>query len=166
MKSLYLAPFPRQIRFCVLHRNSRWPLKMAGKQFLGTIASSLCNYPGGQKFCRNCSLSHCLRDKCIFAFYAEIQAGCQKWCENDFWGKLPHDSEDTLGTKILTNLLYLTPFARYMHFCVLGRNSRWPPKIAGKRFLGKVASSLCLYPGGQKFVEIALSCPDSVIFKI
>ena len=35
--------------------------------------------------------------------------------------------------------------------CVLRRNSRWPPKMEGKQFLGKVASGLCRYPVGQKF---------------
>ena len=34
-KLLYLAPFPR----CVLHRNSRWPAKMVGNQFLGNVTS-------------------------------------------------------------------------------------------------------------------------------
>ena len=38
-------------------------------------------------------------------------------------------------------------------FFILCRNSRWPPKVAGKRFLRKVASRLCRYPVGQ----IALS---------
>ena len=38
-----------------------------------------------------------------------------------------------------------------MCFCVLHRNSRWPPKMVGKRFLVKNASRLCRYPAGQKF---------------
>ena len=29
-------------------------------------------YPGGQKFCRNHSTSHCFRDKCAFKFYVEF----------------------------------------------------------------------------------------------
>ena len=35
----------------------------------------------------------------INAFYAEIQDGCQKWQEIDFWEKSPVDSVDTLGVK-------------------------------------------------------------------
>ena len=41
-KSLYLALFPREMCFCVLHRNSRWPPNMAGKQFFRKVVSSLC----------------------------------------------------------------------------------------------------------------------------
>ena len=36
-------------------------------------------------------------------------------------------------------------------FCVLRKNSRWPPKVAGKQFLQKNASRLCRYPGDQTF---------------
>ena len=35
----------------------------------------------------------------IFAFYAEIQNGYQKWKENDIWEKLPVDSKDNLWVK-------------------------------------------------------------------
>ena len=44
-----------------------------------------------------------------------------------------------------------------MRFYILHKNSRWPPKIAGKRLLGTLTSTLCSYPVGQKFIEIALS---------
>ena len=36
----------------------------------------------------------------------------------------------------------------------LRRNSRWPPKMVGKQFLGKDASR---YPMGQNSIEINLS---------
>ena len=39
------------------------------------------------------------RDKLVFAFYAEIQDGRQKWRENDFCKKLPVDSANTLWVK-------------------------------------------------------------------
>ena len=68
--------------FCVLHRNSRCPLEVAGKQFLRKIASRLCIYPSGQ----NCSISHRFPE--INALYAEIQDGCQKWRESDFLRKV------------------------------------------------------------------------------
>ena len=35
----------------------------------------------------------------LFAFYAEIQNGHQKWQENDFWEKSPVDSADTMRVK-------------------------------------------------------------------
>ena len=44
-----------------------------GKHFLEKVIGKLCSYPAGQKFRRNCSISHSFRDKCVFVFYAEIQ---------------------------------------------------------------------------------------------
>ena len=38
-----------------------------------------------------------------------------------------------------------------MRFGILRRNSRWPPKMAGKLFLRKVASRQSKYSGGKKF---------------
>ena len=35
--------------------------------------------------------------------------------------------------------------------CILRRNLRWLPKLAGKQFLIKVVSRLCINPAGQKF---------------
>ena len=67
--------------FCLLCRNSRWPPKVAGQQFLRKGASRLCRYPVGQKFRR------------------EIQDGRQKWWENDFCEKSPVYSANTLWVK-------------------------------------------------------------------
>ena len=51
------------------------------------------------------------------------------------------------------NLVCLFFLFIYVFFCfVLCRNSRWPPKVAGKRFLLNIASRLCRYPTGQKFL--------------
>ena len=52
-------------------------------------------------------------------------------------------------------------------FFLLRRNSRWPPTVAGKGFLQKVASKLCRYPVGQKFHRnrsILLCFRDKCIF--
>ena len=59
--------------------------EMAEKRFLVKNASRLCNYPAGQTFRQNRSISHSLQEKCIFEFYAGIQDGRQKWRENDSW---------------------------------------------------------------------------------
>ena len=59
---------------------------------LQKVASRLCRYPVGQKFCRNHSISLRFRDKLVFAFYAEIQDGHQKWRENIFLEKSLIDS--------------------------------------------------------------------------
>ena len=37
-----------------------------------------------------------IKDKCMFAFYAEIQNGCQNWQQNDSWEKSPDETADTL----------------------------------------------------------------------
>ena len=50
---------------CILCRKSRWSPKVAGKRFLIKVASRLYIHPVGQKFCRNCSISHRFQDKCI-----------------------------------------------------------------------------------------------------
>ena len=54
----------------------------------------------------------------FLAFYAEIQDGCQKWPENNFW-KNHQLTADTHGggagggvSEISSKLLYLTPFLR------------------------------------------------------
>ena len=52
-----------------------------------------------KKIRRNRSVSHRFRDKCVFAFYAEIQDGCQKWWENNFWENSPVESAYTLQVK-------------------------------------------------------------------
>ena len=67
------------MRLCALRRNSRWLPKMAGKRFLEKVASQLWGYSSDQKFQRNRSIMHHFRDKCVFAFYTEIQDGHQKW---------------------------------------------------------------------------------------
>ena len=44
------------------------------------------------------------QDKCIFAFYAEIQDGSQKWRKNDFCKKSPVHSGHPGGRKFRRNL--------------------------------------------------------------
>ena len=63
------------------------------------IGSRLCIYPVCQIFCQNHFLLLHFQDKCIFAVYAEIQDGPQKWQENNFGEKSLADSGDTLWVK-------------------------------------------------------------------
>ena len=70
--------------------------KWREKEFWEHLPIRLCIYPVGQIFCRNHSSSLCFQNKRVFAFYAEIQAGCQKWRENNFGENLPVDSPYTL----------------------------------------------------------------------
>ena len=53
----------------------------------------------GQKFRQNRSIFLCFQDKRVFALKAEIQDGRQRWRDNNFWGKSPVDSADTVRVK-------------------------------------------------------------------
>ena len=89
--------------------------------------------------------SHTVSEINVFLrFYTEIQDGHQKWWKNDFWEKLPVDSTDILRVKNFIELTISHTISQINQFFVLHRNSRLPPKMAGKRFLGKVASRLCI----------------------
>ena len=54
--------------------NKKW----RENDFWGKVASTIYRYPVGQKFRRNHCILHHFQDKCIFAFYTEIQDGHQK----------------------------------------------------------------------------------------
>ena len=56
--------------FLRLRQKFKMAAKSGGKTILGKVASGLYKYPVGQKFRRNCSISLCFRDKCVFAFSA------------------------------------------------------------------------------------------------
>ena len=73
----------------------------------------------GKKFHQNRSISHHFQDKCIFAFYAEIQDGHQKWQESDFWEKLPVESTDTLWVKNFVEIALSRTISKknvFLHF--------------------------------------------------
>ena len=47
---------------------------------------------------------------------------------------------------------------RFSSFCVrdkhiLCKNTRWPPKVVGKRFLREDTNRICSYPEGKKFCQ-------------
>ena len=85
------------MRCCILHR--KMAAKNGGKPTFGESGQQTLPIPLGLKFRRNCSSSLRFRDKHVFAFYAEIQDGHQKWRAKDFLGKSPVDSADTLWIK-------------------------------------------------------------------
>ena len=49
-----------------------------GKTIFGKNGKMTLGYPEGKKFRRNLAILHRFRDKCVFAFYAEIKDGLQK----------------------------------------------------------------------------------------
>ena len=48
------------------------------------------------------------QDEYVHAFYAEIQDGCQKWRENDFWQKVPHACIYPVGQNFVEIALFHT----------------------------------------------------------
>ena len=78
------------------------------------------------------------------AFYTEIEDGRQKWQENNCWEKSLIDSAGSLWVKNFVKIaLSGSVFEINVFLPFLRRNSRWPPKVAGKRFLGIVVSRFC-----------------------
>ena len=66
----------------------------------------------------------------------------QKWWENNFWQKVAADSVHTLRIKNFVEIALSHTVSEINAFLHLRRDSRWPPKVAEKGFLGKVANRL------------------------
>ena len=88
-----------------------------------------------------------------FCVYAEIQDGRQKWREIDFCEKSPVHSADNLQVRNLVKISLSGTVFQINVFCVLCRNSRWPPKTGGKVVFANVPSTLCRYFVGPKFCQ-------------
>ena len=124
--------------FGVLRRNSRWPQKVAGKQFLGKVASRLCRYHVGQNFRRNRSISLRFRDKRIFVFNTEIQDGRQKWRENVFFCEImPVDSADTLWVKNFVEIALSRSVSEINTFLHFMQKFKMVAKSGRKTFFAK-----------------------------
>ena len=137
---------------------------MAGKRFLGKVASKLCRYPVGQKFHRNRSISLRFRDKRVFAFYAEIQDGRQKWPENDFLGKPLIDSADTLWAKNFVEIALSRSVSEINTFLHFTQKFKMAAKSGGKTLFCKTSPVDSPYTLWVKnFIKIALSCSVSEI---
>ena len=59
----------------------------------------------------------CSKDKCIFAFYAEIQDGRQKWRQSDFCEMSPVHSADTLQVKNFIKITLSRIVSKINVFC-------------------------------------------------
>ena len=91
------------------------------------------------------ALSHIISE--INALYAEIQDGLQQMVGKRF----PAVSAVTLQVKNFVKITLPRTISKINAFCILHRNSRWPPKCGKKVFLGKLASRPCRHPAGQNF---------------
>ena len=125
-------------RFLRLTQKFKMASKSVRKTIFRKIASRLCRYPVGQKFRRNRSIWLCFQDKWVFVFNTEIQDGCQKSQENDFWEKSLVDSAATLWVKNFVGNRSISEISKFL--CL---TQKFKIATAGKRFLRKVASRLC-----------------------
>ena len=120
----------------------------------------------GQKFLRNCSILHPFRDKCIYVYYAEIQDGCQKWQENDFWKKSPVNSGDTLAIKKFNEIALSRIVSEINAFYaeIQDGHQKWRQNDFGEKSPVDSADTL---PRGQKFQRnrcISHRFPDKCVF--
>ena len=118
---------------------------MEGKPFLGKKPVYCADTLRDKKFSQNPSISHRFQKKCILGFCIENQDGHQKWHKKYFFLEiLPDDSADNPRSKFLLKSLYHPPFPRKLGlFEIPCRNSRWPPKMAGKLASGKSRQRNC-----------------------
>ena len=86
-----------------------------------------------KNFRQNRSILLCFRDKRVFAFYAEIQDGRQKWRENDFREKSPVHSADTLWVKKFAEIAPF-PINAFLH---LTQKFKMAAKSGGKMNFAK-----------------------------
>ena len=86
-------------------------------------------------------------------FYAKIQ---DSW-ENDFRGKSPVDSADTLWVKTSSKSLYLAPFPRKDVFCVLRKKYNGRKKWRENDFWEKSSVDSADTLWVKNFVKITLS---------
>ena len=97
----------------------------------------------------------CSQDKCVFAFYAEIQDGHQKWRQSDFCEMLPVHSADTLWIKNVIKIALPQTVSKINAFL----RSRWWESDFCEKSPVDFAGNLHV----QNFVEITLSCTVSEI---
>ena len=120
--------------FCVLHRNSRWVSKMAGKRLWGKWPLDSADSLRVKNFVK-IDLCHTVSQIDVFlCFTQKFKMAAKNGRENDFWGKLPVDCRYPTGQKFHQNR---SISHSYRDECVLRRNSRWPPKNGRKIIFGK-----------------------------
>ena len=100
-----------------------------------------------KKFCRNFSISHHFQDKYVFSFYVEIQYGCQKCRENNFWQNVAYDSAYTPGVKNFVEITISHSVSEINAFFGFTQKFKMATKMAGKQFYEKIARRLCGYSG-------------------
>ena len=134
--------------------------KMAAKNGYKVIFVKCCQYPlqipCGLKISSKSLYLEPFQYKCVFVFYAEIQDGRQKWRESDFCEKSPVDSADSLQVRNFVKITLSRTVSQINVFCMLCRNSRWPPKNGGKVIFAKCHQYSPQIPCGSKILSKSL----------
>ena len=78
---------------------------MAGKRFLKKVASRLCRYPTGQKFCRNHSISLHFRDKHVLCFMQKFKMATKSGGKTIFGKNRQYTLQIPCGSKISSKSL-------------------------------------------------------------
>ena len=122
---------------CILRRNSRWLPKWWENDFWTKLPYDSANTLGVKYFIEITLSGTVSKINAAFAIFAELQNGCQNRREKHSARKWNMTLQILWGSKISSKSLNLVPFRRYMHFCFLQINLRWPPKMAEKQNLEK-----------------------------
>ena len=132
--------------------------KSGGKTILGRSVSRL-QIPVGQKFCQNCSVMLCFGDKRVFLrFTQKFKIVAKSGGKTFFCKKSPVDSADTVRVKNFIEISLSCSVSEINAFFLFYANSRWPPKVAGKRFFGKIPVDSADTLRIKNFIKIAVSC--------
>ena len=84
------------------------------------------------KFCRNHSISHRFQDECAFALTQKFKMAAKSGGKVIFAKKSLVDSVYILWDKNFIEIALSRTVSEISFFYVSRRNSRWPPKVAGK----------------------------------
>ena len=155
-QSLYLTPFPRKMRVCILCRISRWLPKLVGKIIFGKKCLMILRITWGSKI----SLK-----SIFFTFSAEFQDGRQIWRENVLGKNWQMTMWTPWGSTILLKSLSHTVSeinAFYTEF--QDGHQKWCGNGFLKKFWQKLAYD-CVYPKGHRNCSIWLCFRDKCIFR-
>ena len=87
----------------------------------------------------------------------------KKWQESDFCKMSPVHSADTVQVQDFVKISLSHTVSKINALLRFTNKFKMPLKVAGKRFLQKVASRLCIYSAGPKFRRNRDFCEKSPV---
>ena len=139
------------MRFCILRRNSRWPPKVAGNNFWEKSPVHSPDTLWVKNFVE-ITLSRSVSEiKAFLSFTQKFKMAAKSGGKTLFCKKLPINCAHTLWVKHFVEIALshcISEINAFLHFT---QKFKMAAKSGGKRFLGKVASTICRYPVGHKF---------------